>query len=593
MKNPNSFKPSKYLAKQKWGLLFYIVLNTIGSACSVFFTIITAKAIEFITGATSAGYSKAIYAFLIAMGITALEKLIYFATNMLYARIQNKFMMEMNQDLAEQAFKLNSETYSHHSTGVFTQRINNEPRAYMSCFLSIITSITSMLSVIAVLIYIICLSPWLGLAIFAILVISSIIELIKRKSFKKHIRLTEQASERVSSLTTEIVKSEKDIKSTGLENAMANMSRKRYAEYHSAVYKKQANSTIFWSIRQAFTELAYLAVIILGIHLLDLGMLTFAVFMIFYSKGSALSTFTYYVSSTNENITSMGIAKERMAALFDEDEFVTERFGTVHKDFVKGSIEFKKVGYSYKEYERTKKTKTTPSEWKIVSENKIFENLSFKIKPNTTVAFVGKSGSGKSTIVNLMSKMYEVDSGEILIDKTNINDFDKDTLRKTISLVNQFPYIFDMTIKKNLLLAKPDATDEELANIIKMAALDEFIDSLPKGLDTLVGEGGIKLSGGQKQRLAIARALLRNSSIIIFDESTSSLDNFAQNDVKKSIDALKGKSTIVIIAHRLSTIKDADTIFFLDKGKIVDTGTFDELFNNNEQFKSMFLVENI
>ena len=214
-------------------------------------------------------------------------------------------------------------------------------------------------------------------------------------------------------------------------------------------------------------------------------------------------------------------------------------------------------------------------------------------RANSTVAFVGKSGSGKSTILNLMSKMYEADSGEVLIDGVNINKLNKQSLRNGISLVNQFPYIFDMTIKENLLLAKGDATDTEIIDSLTKASLKEFIDTLPKGIETKVGESGIKLSGGQKQRLAIARALLRKSSIIIFDESTSSLDNFAQEEVKKSIDNLKGKSTIVIVAHRLSTIKNADKIFFLDGGEIVDSGTFEELFNRNDKFKAMFLAENI
>ena len=192
-----------------------------------------------------------------------------------------------------------------------------------------------------------------------------------------------------------------------------------------------------------------------------------------------------------------------------------------------------------------------------------------------------------------MSKMYEADAGEILIDGVNINNLTKESLRNTISLVNQFPYIFDMTIKENLLLAKKDATNAEIEKAIKDASFDDFVSTLNKGLDTKVGESGVKLSGGQKQRLAIARALLRNSSIIIFDESTSSLDNFAQENIKRSIDNLKGKSTIVIVAHRLSTIKNVDKIFFLDEGKIVDSGTFDKLFKKNEKFKNMFLAENI
>ena len=242
---------------------------------------------------------------------------------------------------------------------------------------------------------------------------------------------------------------------------------------------------------------------------------------------------------------------------------------------------------------RKKKIKTRVKTREPIGRNEIFENLNFEIEPNKTVAFVGISGSGKSTILNLISKMYEVDDGEVLIDGVNINDLSKQSLRNAISLVNQFPYIFDMTVKENLLLAKPDATDEEIVYSLKQAALYDFIESLPQKIDTVVGESGIKLSGGQKQRLAIARAMLKKSSVILFDESTSSLDNLAQNQVKESINNIKGKSTIIIVAHRLSTIKNVDKIFFLEKGKITDEGTFEELFERNENFRKIFLAENI
>lgn len=150
-----------------------------------------------------------------------------------------------------------------------------------------------------------------------------------------------------------------------------------------------------------------------------------------------------------------------------------------------------------------------------------------------------------------------------------------------------------MSIKDNLLLAKENATDEEIENALKDSFLYDFVSSLPEGVNTVVGESGIKLSGGQRQRLAIARALLRKTSIIIFDESTSSLDNFAQEHIKKCIDGLKGKSTIIIVAHRLSTIRNVDNIFFLENGKIVDEGSFDELYKKNKEFKNMFTMENL
>ena len=150
-----------------------------------------------------------------------------------------------------------------------------------------------------------------------------------------------------------------------------------------------------------------------------------------------------------------------------------------------------------------------------------------------------------------------------------------------------------MTIRENLLMANGQATESELWDALDKASLSEFVKGLPKGIDTKVGEGGVKLSGGQRQRLSIARAFLKNSKIILFDESTSSFDNFAQNDIKHSIDSLSGERTVVIVAHRLSTIKNAEKIFFVKDGKINDIGTFDELFSRNEEFRNMFLVEQI
>lgn len=409
-------------------------------------------------------------------------------------------------------------------------------------------------------------------------------------------------NDKIYSLTTEIVRSEKDIKSLGLEERLSEISKMNYNEYKKASYNYEVKDMNSWTLRNFIIETFAVLLLILGVYMIDISLLTLASFMIIYSNNGRLSSFVWCIGKIMDIFLDVKVSSERMFSLFDNNEFVCEKFGSVHLDNVKGKIEFKDVSFSFVEYEQNNNDKfLTKKELKerknkkrkIENVNKIFDKLSFKIEPNTTVAFVGKSGSGKSTILNLMSKMYEVDSGKVLIDGVNINDLDKETLRSSISLVNQFPYIFDMTIKENLILSKKDATKEEIDYAIENAFLKEFISTLSKGIDTKVGESGIKLSGGQKQRLAIARALLRNSPIIIFDESTSSLDNFAQENVKKSIDNLKGKSTIVIVAHRLSTIRNVDKIFFLDNGKIEDIGTFDELFERNDKFKSMFYAEKI
>ena len=592
----------QYLARHKLGISLYILVYLIASACTIFSTLLFAEGIESIT---LANYSKALIIMGIAIGLTVIKRSCWYASGFIYQKVANSIMAELNYDLSKQAFKLNSKTYSDHDTGTFVQRLVHDPERVVNNLADLVDIITDMITHLIMIIYIITINIYVGLIVIALIGVGMLLEAIRTKVKVKNRREARKKNDQVNSLSTEIVRSEKDIKSLGLEEKLSEVSRTRYSAYKKAQYKAEIIDMNFYSSRNFLVEVIGLLILVLGVVLIDKGTLTLASFMIINSNNSSLYGFIWSIGHVLSTFGEIRVCTERMFGLFDEKEFVTEKFGTVNLENVKGEIEFKRVKYTFIEYEtpqvdkaklsrkERKELKHKPKERLIKSTNQVFSNLSFKIEPNTTVAFVGKSGSGKSTILNLMSKLYDVEDGEITIDKVNINDLSKETLRNTISLVNQFPYIFDMTIKENLLLAKSDATDEELHEAIKKASLDEFVSSLNDGIDTKVGESGIKLSGGQKQRLAIARAMLRNSSIIIFDESTSSLDNFAQGEIKKSIDGLKGKSTIVIVAHRLSTIRNVDKIFFLDNGKIEDIGTFDELFENNVKFKNMFYAENI
>ncbi len=595
-----------YLKQHKLGISLYILVYLIAGACGIIGTLLFAQVV---VNVSSNIYTKAIYILCIIIGTVVIKRLCWYFSGLIYQKVANAIMASLNYDLSRQAFKLNSKTFTDHNTGTFVQRLVQDPERIVNNLADLVDIFTDILSITIVLIYITTLNVYIGLVILAIVIIGILLERKRVTIRTKNRRDTRKKSDKVNSLSTEIVKSEKDIKSLGLEDKLSEVAKEHYEAYKRSSYRTDVVDMNFWSIRNFLIEVVGIAILILGIKLIDNGLITLATFMIIYSYNDHLYRFIWSIGNVLSIFSEIKVCCERMFGLFDEKEFVTEKFGNVHLENVKGQIEFKHVKYSYIEYENNddqkkdedkkltrkekKALKKAPKERKIKSTNHIFDDLSFKIEPNTTVAFVGRSGSGKSTILNLMSKMYEVDGGQVLIDNININDLDKPTLRKTISLVNQFPYIFDMTIKENLLLAKKDASDEELENAIKNASLSDFISTLNEGLDTKVGESGIKLSGGQKQRLAIARALLRNSSIIIFDESTSSLDNFAQEEIKHSIDALKGKSTIVIVAHRLSTIRNVDKIFFLDEGKIEDIGTFDYLFENNVKFKNMFYAENL
>jgi len=242
---------------------------------------------------------------------------------------------------------------------------------------------------------------------------------------------------------------------------------------------------------------------------------------------------------------------------------------------VKGFIEFKNVVFSYPEEDVT------------------LNKFNLTIVPNKKIAIVGKSGQGKSTLFNLITRIFDVTDGEILIDNFNIKELTEESLRNNISIIRQEPFIFNKTIKENFELIDKNIKLKEIRKYSKMAYIDDYIMSLPNKYDTILGEGGVNLSGGQKQRLSIARTLSKKSKIILFDEATSALDNESQEYIKKAIDNLVKDHTIVIVAHRLSTIMDADIIHVVDKGKIVASGNHTELLKTNNIYKNLYETESL
>ncbi|MDC2987005.1 ABC transporter ATP-binding protein/permease [Candidatus Pelagibacter bacterium] len=223
-----------------------------------------------------------------------------------------------------------------------------------------------------------------------------------------------------------------------------------------------------------------------------------------------------------------------------------------------------------------------------LTDEKAIKNVTFEIKGNTMTAFVGHSGAGKSTIINLLPRFYDPQNGSIEIDNQNIKDVSLGSLRKNLSLVSQDVILFDDTVRNNIAYAKPDASDKEIMRACEFAAADEFIKKLPKSYDTMIGENGVRLSGGQKQRISIARAILKESPIILLDEATSSLDADSEEIVQNAINNLTKNKTTLVIAHRLSTIHNANKIFVLKEGKIINSGNHELLIKNCEEYKSLY-----
>lgn len=603
-KEKNRFNFWPYFKKHKFAIAVWFIMMIVDIAIQTFYGIFAG----YILANISAGLIVlAIKQLVIMLAVMLFSNILGTIRSLLYFRVYNSVVNSMRVDIAEQAFKVADKAYTDHKTSNFTQRIASDPSSIFSNVYNFISYLQQIVTAVIMVGYIVIISPIVGVFAIASILIIFLIEKIRRKIHKKNRKELLKRNENTSGLLNEIVRSQKDIKSLNLESKLKNNLIDLSKKQAEQDIKTSTINRTFWTLRSVILNSLISAILIIGLVQVELGLLTLASFMIIYTNRYEINYLSNIISDFSNFFTEIDLAVSRISELYEDDEYELEKFGKTTLKNVKGEIEFSNVEFAYTEYrekteqeilEEKKANKKNKIKRKVktrieTGKNKVFENLNFKIKPNTTVAFVGISGSGKSTILNLISKMYNVDKGKVLIDGVDIQKLSKQTIRNSISLVNQFPYIFDMTIKENLLLAKPDATDLELENALKSAALLDFINTLPQGINTMVGESGIKLSGGQKQRLAIARALLKKSSIILFDESTSSLDNLAQNKVRESIDNIKGKSTVVIVAHRLSTIKNVDTIFFLENGEIVDSGTFNELFKRNKNFKTMFLAENL
>ena len=267
-------------------------------------------------------------------------------------------------------------------------------------------------------------------------------------------------------------------------------------------------------------------------------------------------------------------AAERILEILDYDNPIKERENpVVIKDFTT-AITLNNVTFAY-------------------AEQPVLTNFSLEVSKGKTVALVGQSGSGKSTIANLITRFYDVNQGAILIDGVDVKDMQTASLRKLIGVVSQDSILFNDTIKNNLLIGKPDATDEELITAAKIANAYEFIKDLPEGFDTNIGDAGSKLSGGQKQRLSIARAVLKNPPIMVLDEATSALDTESERLVQNALENMMKHRTSIVIAHRLSTIQNADLIVVMQKGRIVEQGTHTELIQKNGMYKRLVEMQTI
>ena len=573
MKFLKEFKPIlNLLKKEKTKFIVFSILLFICEFSYIVVGHLNGAAIDEIT---KLHLKPAIMYMLIYFGYTVVVHIIQeLATNGV-VKLESKLTRLIGFETYCKALNMPAYAYEEMSSGEIINRITNDADSLSFTFRKLIEAFADITSTVVLLFYIFYHSYIVGLVIIALMLILFVVMKIFNPKMKKAHADRKKEQDKYTSQVSETVRGVREIKTLGIKNNLIDEMR----NIIELLYKRSADEMdlyVKFALMTGFIRVIMeVGVLILTAILLYNGQITMTFFI-------AMTWYVYRymylignLSDLNKTYQQVLVSVGRINEILLNKKYEDEVYGNKTLRNAKGYIEFKNVTFAYP------------------NEANVLENFSIKIEPNKKVVIVGKSGQGKSTLFNLLTRVFDPQEGEILIDDINIKDLDERTLRRTISIIRQEPYIFNRTIKNNMKVVDKKITQSEIESNIKKAYLDEYINSLPKKYDTLLGEGGVNLSGGQKQRLAIARTLSKDTKIILFDEATSALDNNSQEYIKKTINDLVKEHTVIIVAHRLSTIKDADIIYVVDGGKIVASGTHEELLSKSKTYKDLYVNETI
>ena len=559
----------QYAKDEKFRIGVFLLCNIISIVLYVVTPILSAK---IIIELTSNNYIRLISIAVIILLIEIISEFIGYTSRRCSITVYRNTLSKLEADLGRNILKLENECLDKNGSGLFIQRLTNDTSRMADVFNALLDMVTTIIQYIGVLVAIFIVNKIIFIYVVVMLILLYLLERKRTNKRNEDDKIYRKSGERVASFIGELVRGARDIKMLNSEDSFINELILRVNDANDKRMKMQKTTWLYKLVMYIITDLKDFTLIVLLVLLMEKKVIVAATALILYNYAGRLSRSVRSLGGLLEYIKDFNLSSDRIRDIIYSDEFKKEKFGTEHLDKVNGDFEFKNVTFAY-------------------NKKKVLDNLNFNIKANTTTAFVGKSGAGKTTIFNLLCKMYDIKKGEITIDGINIRQLDRDSIRGNITVISQNPYIFNMSIKDNLKIVKEGLTDIEMKKACKMACLDDFIKTLPDGYDTIIGEGGVNLSGGQKQRLAIARALVQKTEIILFDEATSALDNETQEKIQKAIENMKNEYTILIIAHRLSTVINADKIMLLDNGKIINEGTHEYLLKNSKEYQKLYETE--
>mgnify|MGYP000839705851 CR=1 FL=1 len=523
-------------------------------------------------------YIQAWLAAVIPFGIVAFalfQGILKYVSNYLTDWTGNKISNSLKVDLFKKLTKMDPQFYDVNSSGVILARFLTDPdtasKDIINNMKSFIATFFGLIGLVGVLLY----NSW-QLAIIGVTVMGIAITPVTliRKRIKKVSNANMVVSSDMNTNFNETFAGNKIVTAYNLEAEQNHKFENQINEQFQLVMSLTKRVGWMSPIMYFVCSIGIALVMAYGNHLILSGQMTAGSFASFVTSLLLLYKPTKTLGNTLTNLQTTFVAMGRVFELFDLHPNIKSSENAVKMNGLNNSIEFKNVSFEYE------------------PETPVLKNFSLKVNKNETIALVGNSGGGKSTVVSLLPRFYDVKKGSILFDGVDIRNFDLKSLRNNISFVFQDNFLFTGSIKDNILMGNEQANDEQIQKVVAMAHLDEFAHTLENGLDTFVGERGASLSGGQRQRVAIARAMLKDSPIVILDEATSALDNKSEAIVQKALDNLIQNKTVFIIAHRLSTIKNADRIAVINEGQLVEIGTHDELMQiDNGSYKRLYEMQ--
>ena len=573
-KNLKEFIPLWNLIKEEKGkLIFASILIFIAEISYIFTGYLNGSAIEAITDLKlkEALLFLSIY-FILEVFIDGFT---YAYASSKLQEIESKLTRKLGFNTYKKALDLPAYAYEKTSSGEIINRITNDADALSSTFGQLLSMFSSTVGSLILIFYIFFNSWIIGIEIITFMIILFFIIKKYNPKLKEAHKQRKIGQDEFTTITNESIRGIREIKTLGIKNNLIN----DMINIVKDLFEKSKNEI---KLRRSYDITARVLKAIL-----EVGVFITCVILLYY-KMISLTFFiamTYYVyrymwlienlNEFSQTYQRLIVSLSRVNEILENKLYKDEKFGNIEIKKCNGILEFNNVEFSYP------------------NEEAILKNFNLKLEPNKKIAIVGKSGQGKSTLFNLITRVFDVNNGTITLDKINIKDLSEDNLRKHISIIRQEPFIFNRTIKDNFKIVNKNITLSKIREYTKLAYLDDYIMSLPKKYNTKLGEGGVNLSGGQKQRLAIARGLLKESKVLLFDEATSALDNSSQEYIKKAIDNLVKDHTVVIVAHRLSTIIDADIIYVVDNGKVVAQGSHDELLKTSKVYKNLYETESL